>query len=106
MVYNIILVCQNGASTTILVEKMLESAKNRGTDVVINGYPENKLDLYIDDADLVLLAPQIRHKKKAILEKYGDKNIPIMSVEPMDYGMMDGEKVLGLALKELEKERR
>lgn len=106
MTYNIVLICQNGASTTILVDKMLASANSKGIDVVINAYPEHKLEFVVDEADLVLLAPQIRHKKKAILEKYSEKNVPFMSVDPMDYGMMDGEKVLDLALKELEKEGR
>lgn len=101
MTYNILLICQNGASTTILVEKMISFAKMNNIDVIINAYPENQLGAVIKDADLVLLAPQIRHKRKVILEKYQDLNIPFLSIEPMDYGMMDGEKVLTQALNEL-----
>ena len=106
MIYNIVLICQNGASTAILVEKMLESAKSKKIDVVINAYSEKELESVIDNADIVLLAPQIRHKIKTINEKFGGKGVPFMSIEPMDYGMMDGEKVLGLVLRKLEQEGR
>lgn len=104
MIYNIVLVCQNGASTAILVEKMLAAAQKKNIEIVINAYPESKLGTVIDEADLVLLAPQIRHKRKAILERYGNKGITFLNIEPQDYGMMNGEKVLDQVLKILGKE--
>lgn len=106
MVYNVVLVCQHGASTGMLVEKMLEAAKKRNIEIVINAYSEAKLDLYIDDADVVLLAPQVRFKKSAFEKKYESKGIQILVIDTADYGMLNGEKVLDVVLDALEKEGR
>ncbi|HOJ02039.1 MAG TPA: PTS sugar transporter subunit IIB [Anaerolineaceae bacterium] len=106
MVYNIILICQWGASTGMLVEKMLEAAAKKNIEVAINAYPEAKLDDYIGDADIVLLAPQVRFKKDAFEEKYKANNVPFMVVDTADYGMLNGEKVLNAVFEKLENERR
>lgn len=103
MVYNIILVCQWGASTGMLVEKMKEAAKEQNIETVINAYSESKLDSCIQDADIVLLAPQVRFKKAAFEEKYKATEVPFLLIETTDYGMLNGEKVLNAALEELKK---
>ena len=106
MIYNVVLVCQHGASTGMMVEKMLAAAKKKNIEIVINAYSEAKLDLYIDDADIVLLAPQVRFKKDAFEKKYQSKGVPFVIINPMDYGMLDGEKVLNLVLDTLKNEGR
>lgn len=101
--YNIILVCEHGASTGMLTTRMQEAAKKLGVDATINAYPYTKLDELIDAADIVLLGPQVRFKKKTFDQKYADKGIEFMVVNTVDYGMMDGEKVLKAALEHLQK---
>ncbi|NMC29497.1 MAG: PTS sugar transporter subunit IIB [Pelolinea sp.] len=103
MVYNIILVCQWGASTGMLVEKMNEAAKKKNVEAVINAYSEAKLDQYIADADIVLLAPQVRFKKDSLAQKYKALGTPFLVIETVDYGMMNGEKVLDATLEVLKK---
>ena len=103
MVYNIVLVCQWGASTGMLVEKMNEAAKKKNIEAVINAYSEAKLDQFINDADIVLLAPQVRFKKDSFEQKYKTVGIPFLVIETVDYGMMNGEKVLDVALEVLKK---
>lgn len=103
MIYNIILVCQWGASTGMLVEKMREAASKKSIEVSINAIAESKLEQNIDEADIVLLAPQVRFKKSAFEEKYKEKDVPIMIIETVDYGMLNGEKVLSAVLDELKK---
>ena len=99
---NIILVCEHGASTGMLTTKMQEAAKKQGIDANINAYPYTKLDELIDGADIVLLGPQVRFKKKAFEQKYGDKGVPFVVVDTVDYGMMNGEKVLKAALAQIQ----
>ena len=106
MDYNIILVCQWGASTGMLVEKMRESANKKNIEAVINAYSEANLDDYINDVDIVLLAPQVRFKKDAFEEKYKANKVPFLIIETADYGMLNGEKVLDSAIKKIEEERR
>lgn len=101
--YNIILVCEHGASTGMLTTRMQDAAKKLGVEATINAYPYTKLDELIDGADIVLLGPQVRFKKKTFEEKYADKGIEFMVVDTVDYGMMNGEKVLKTVLEHLEK---
>ena len=99
--YNIILVCEHGASTGMLTTRMQDAAKKLGVEANINAYPYTKLDELIDAADIVLLGPQVRFKKKTFDAKYADKGIEFVVVNTVDYGMMDGEKVLKAALEYL-----
>ena len=101
--YNIILVCEHGASTGMLTTRMQDAAKKLGVEATINAYPYTKLDELIDGAEIVLLGPQVRFKKKTFEEKYADKGIEFMVVDTVDYGMMNGEKVLKTVLEHLKK---
>ena len=95
---NIILVCEHGASTSMLTDRMKDAAKQLGVD---NAYPYTKLDELIDGADIVLLGPQVRFKKKTFDAKYAEKGVEFMVIDTVDYGMMNGEKVLKTALEHL-----
>lgn len=97
--YNIILVCEHGASTSMLTDRMKEAAKDLEIDVHINAYSYTKLDELIDGADLVLLGPQVRFKKKEFEKRFSDKGVEFVVVDTVDYGMMNGEKVLNDAMK-------
>ena len=92
------LFCSAGMSTGVLVKKMQEAAKKRGLDCFIAAYPEGELENHVDDCDVALLGPQVRFmidKAKSVCEP---KNVPVEVIPMMDYGMMNGEKVLDLAL--------
>lgn len=94
----ILLVCGAGMSTSLLVTKMQKAAKERGIEVEIAATSGESIDKEIENVDVLLLGPQIRYKKDEFKKKYGDK-FPIEVIDPMDYGMMNGEKVLDFALK-------
>lgn len=98
MTTNIVVVCQHGASTGMLVEKMIEAAEKQKRDVVINAYSESMLADVIKDADIVLIAPQVRFKKAEFETRFADRGIPFMVIDMMDYGILNGEKVLNAAL--------
>ena len=50
----------------------------------------------MDDWDVVMLGPQVRHELKGLRTK---TETPIEVIEMRDYGMMNGEKVLEAAIK-------
>lgn len=100
---NIVLVCEHGASTGMLTTRMIDAAKKMGVEASINAYSFTKLDEVIDGADIVLLGPQVRFKKKMFEEKYADKGIEFMVIDTVDYGMMNGEKVFKTVLEHLGK---
>ena len=100
--YSIVLLCQYGASTGMVGEKVAEAAKKRGIDVVVSAHSIADIKNVIDSADIILLGPQVRFQMKNIIKDYGSKGVPIISIEPADYGRMNGENILDAALKEIE----
>lgn len=98
MTYNIMLACMGGFSTSMLVKKMKESAEKIGIDVNINAVSETELDQY-DDLDIIMLGPQIEYIYENLKKQH---DIPIVVIDSLDYGTMNGEKVLKTALEILE----
>ncbi len=43
----------------------------------------------------------MRYQKDVIVKLLDDKKTPIIVIEPLDYGMMNGENVLNLILNEV-----
>ena len=100
---NIVLLCQHGASTGMVAKKISEAAEKRGIEAVVNAYSMSEIGTVIGGADIILLGPQIRFKLNAFQKEYGDRGVPIIVVEPTDYGMLNGDNILNSVLKHLEK---
>ncbi|MBE6072088.1 MAG: PTS sugar transporter subunit IIB [Clostridium butyricum] len=92
------LFCAAGMSTSLLVKKMKEAASKRGIETNIAAFPEGQMAQHLDGVNVALLGPQVGYtlsKAKQICEP---KNIPVEVIPMIDYGMMNGEKVLDFAL--------
>ena len=96
----ILLACNAGLSTSMLVQKMKDSAEERKIDVEILAVSVNAINDYLD-YDVLLLGPQVRFLKDNIAEKV---NMPVIVIDTMDYGMLNGTKVLDNALAEMKGE--
>lgn len=94
----ILLVCSAGMSTSLLVSKMKVSAKELGVDCVINAVAESELKEYERDIDVLLLGPQVRFLFNKLKNKFGEKGVPVSVISTVDYGTMNGTKVLKYAL--------
>ena len=92
------LFCAAGMSTSMLVKKMQEAAKKQELDVEIAAYPESEIKNHLQDMDVALLGPQIQYKLKEDKVLCDGAGIPIAVIPMMDYGMLNGEKVLKMAL--------
>lgn len=93
------LFCAAGMSTSLLVNKMKDAAKIRGVEVDIEAFPEGQMDKHLDGVNVALLGPQVGYtlgKAKKICEPL---RIPVDVIPMVDYGMMNGEKVLDFALR-------
>lgn len=97
MTKSILLACAGGYSTSMLVEKMKKVAKEKNIDVIIDAIAANNIKTMIDQADIVMLGPQLAHAEEDLKKQY-EPLVPITTINMMDYGMMDGEKVLNTAL--------
>ena len=100
---NILLVCEAGMSTSLLVNKMNEAAKAKGLSLEINAYPIGSIDKHASNADVILLGPQVRYELNNVKGKYPDK--PVAVIDMRDYGMMNGGKVLDFAIKLVEESK-
>ncbi|WP_208588530.1 PTS sugar transporter subunit IIB [Gracilibacillus suaedae] len=99
---NILLVCAAGMSTSMLVNKMEEAAKDKSEEIVINATSGGDLKKYVGNADVLLLGPQVSYLHEDYQKEYGDR-IPVEVINTVDYGTMNGQKVLGWALELIEK---
>lgn len=100
--YNILLVCSAGMSTSLLVTKMQKAAGEQGIEVSIKAIAEADLKNNSEDIDVLLLGPQVRYilsKMKALMEP---KGIPVDVINSVDYGTMNGAKVLSHAISMIE----
>lgn len=93
----IMLVCSAGMSTSMLVKKMQDAAKNKGVDVEIFAVAEADARNH-SDVDVVLLGPQVRFLLKKIQEMVASKGTPVAVIESVHYGTLNGDAVLTQAL--------
>lgn len=95
------LFCSAGMSTSMLASKMQEVANAHNLPMEVEAFPDGKIGQIIEEKhpDVILLGPQVKYRYNEIVDKYGDKGIPIEVIDSAAYGMMDGEKVLKSAIK-------
>lgn len=93
----IYLFCAAGMSTSLLVNKMIASAKEENFDCVIVAFPVSDVSRKGVEADCILVGPQVRFELKKIAAAYPDK--PVEAIDMMTYGIMDGKAVLAQAKK-------
>ncbi len=92
--YKIMLVCENGASTGIVVKKMREAAAKGGVEAEIAAYPYTQMENFVDEADVILLGPQLAFKREATLKNFPEHADKIDVIKAVDFGMLRGEKIL------------
>lgn len=88
----IVLLCAAGMSTSLLVSKMQQAAKDNNLDYDISAFPLSEAQSTAKDADIVLLGPQVRYELNRVKSMLPDKNV--QSIDMLAYGMMDGKKVI------------
>ncbi len=90
---NIMLCCNAGMSTSLLVQKMQKEAADRGMDVTIVARPMNEAMDHIGEANVILLGPQIGYAK-GDFEKAAAGRCPVTVIPMVDYGRMNAPKIL------------
>ncbi|KUO72972.1 MAG: PTS sugar transporter subunit IIB [Clostridia bacterium BRH_c25] len=94
----VMLVCSAGMSTSLLVTKMKDAAMKNGIDLEIFAVSEVEVKDNIDQADVVLLAPQVRFLFNKMKQELEPKGIPTAVIDGMNYGLMRGDAVVKQAL--------
>ncbi|MEG2786783.1 MAG: PTS sugar transporter subunit IIB [Romboutsia sp.] len=96
----IYLFCSAGMSTSLLASKMQNVAKQHNLPIEVEAFPYSEIDKIVEqrNPDCILLGPQVKFMLKEVQGKF-DEKIPVDVINSMDYGSMNGEKVLKTAIK-------
>lgn len=96
---NIMLVCNAGMSTSMLVTKMESAAKEKGIETRIWAVPVSEVadEVASKEIDVLLTGPQVKFMLKEYKELYEPK-IKVGDINMTDYGVMNGKNVLEMAL--------
>lgn len=92
----VLMFCAMGASSSLLAAKTEEAAKAKGVTIemtLLSAAEASIYDYTAKPVDIVLIAPQVRFKKRSITQAAAPLGIPVMDIESVTYGMMDGEKL-------------
>ncbi|MBO0451556.1 MULTISPECIES: PTS sugar transporter subunit IIB [Enterococcus] len=94
---NILLVCNAGMSTSLLIEKIEKAGTEKEIETTVDARPVDDVKNHLKEKDVILLGPQVRFKEKQIKALVKDQ-LPVAIIDMAAYGTMDGEKVLQQAL--------
>ncbi len=97
--FTIRLFCNQGMSTSLLVNKMREAASSEGLETSIEAFPVGELADRLSDVDVALLGPQVGYLKAKCASICQAKNVPMDVIPMVDYGMCNGANVLRFAKK-------
>ncbi|MDR2976369.1 MAG: PTS sugar transporter subunit IIB [Streptococcaceae bacterium] len=94
----IILCCNAGLSTTMLMDSMKKTVENsqklNSADFTFKAIPADALDSEIDNCDAIVIGPQVAHKVDQIKDLAEPRHIPYVVVDKETYGAMDGATVI------------
>lgn len=92
----ILLVCNAGMSSSILVKNIKNAAVEVEEEVEVKATSSKALYDEIGSWDVCLIGPQIAYAAERIKNEL---RIPVLAISPRDYALADGKKVLELAKK-------
>ena len=76
------LVCATGMSTSLLVNRMKETAETKEIEFQIEAHPVGQIEKYGEAAD-DLLGPQVRYELKNVKKMFLDKPVEIINMQDM-----------------------
>jgi PTS system cellobiose-specific IIB component len=97
----IYLFCSAGMSTSILASNMQKVADEHNLGVEVKAFSMTKIDEIYEKMhpDCILIGPQVRFAYEEIKTQYEKENTPVGLIDPKDYGTINGEAVLKMAVK-------
>ncbi|WP_378951483.1 PTS sugar transporter subunit IIB [Pelosinus sp. sgz500959] len=95
----ILLVCSAGMSTSLVVEKMKKALTPEEASSVIHAIAAENFEDEFSEYDVVLLGPQLKFRKGDLGKIAATKGIPLDVINMMDYGTLQGAKILDFARK-------
>ena len=97
----VLMVCSGGMSSTIVVKAIEGEAKKQNfpLEIMAIGTPEYEEKLEAGSYDLVIVAPQVKHRLDFFKEVGERRNVPVELIPPMGYTPIGAPKVLNDIIK-------
>ncbi len=89
--YKVLLVCSGGMSTSVLMNKMKDYAKEHELDIKVAACGTTQYLEEVSAYDIVLLGPQISYRKQQIASTV---SVPVVAINPQDYAFGNIEHIL------------
>lgn len=104
---SILLFCDAGMSTSIMVKKMQEVCDNHNMPFEVSAHPIAKAVDLVEEKNpaIVLLGPQVKFledKTRKQLEKF---DVPVDVIDAAIYGAMNGEEVMKNVIRKLREKK-
>jgi PTS system cellobiose-specific IIB component len=91
-----LMVCAMGMSSSLLENKTKAAAQAAGVPFELHAITTPEIarwDFKTNYVDIVLVAPQVRYKRKSIAEAAAPYGIIVQDIDPVIFGMVEGEKL-------------
>ena len=101
----VVLVCAAGMSSSLLEEKIRQAAAAAGKDMELRAVDATTMNMWNyekDTMDVILVAPQVRFKKRGIIKQSEPFGVIVQDIDTIAYGMVDGEVIFKQVLEALE----
>lgn len=101
----VVLVCAAGMSSSLLEEKIRQAAAAAGKEMELKAIDATTMNMWNyekDTMDVILVAPQVRFKKRGIIKQSEPYGVIVLDIDTIAYGMIDGEKIFNQVLEALE----
>ena len=98
----IFLCCATGASSGFMAKNIRQAASARGIDVNVIARSDSVIEDYIEDVDVILVAPHLSYLLDDLSWVTDEYDVPLLLIPKKAYGDMDGDAILDLALEEIE----
>ncbi len=92
----VLLVCAMGMSSSLIEAKTSKAAEAAGVPFDIKAIESAEVSRWNfaeDPMDVVLVAPQVRFKKKGIEQAAGPYGSIVLCMDSVAYGMVDGDAI-------------
>jgi PTS system cellobiose-specific IIB component len=92
----VVMVCAMGMSSSLLENKTREAAAAAGIPFELHAITTPEIarwDYDLNPVDVVLVAPQVRYKRKSIAAAAAPFNVIVQDIDPITFGMVDGDQL-------------
>lgn len=91
----LLLVCSGGMSSAIVVKAIEKEAVKTGLDIIVKSVGSGEYTEEVKNGwDLVLVAPQVRHRADFFREAAAEQKVPLTIIPPQGYNPMGGAVIL------------